>query len=293
MGTLAVMTYPTVLALRAADHTYVVCGAGTKAWSCWGGKSGGTRLRAAGGSTKQADAIADLDEKAGIRCYLINGICHQAANRILLPALIFVRGARGYDLSEVVFGPYGRPRGRLGMCRAPFQQHLGVMGDFPECELSSDSRGLFVLLRRLIDQLGRAVDRTYLRGVLEIYDRSSPAFESEAGFGDDDLEDFHLSLFMYKVHYSLGSNVDNRLARRLREIRLSYERDRIRIENEFAGREAAAATFVTAFEERTMRLQAEFADVLDDAQYKRLLGLERNERITLVDPAIAKHAFGR
>jgi hypothetical protein len=82
MGTLVVKHYPTALFANAADHTYVECGTGGKAWSCWGGQTGGAVLRQATGSTKRADAIAEPNERAGITCYLINGVCHQAANRI-------------------------------------------------------------------------------------------------------------------------------------------------------------------------------------------------------------------
>lgn len=96
MGTLMVMTYPTNLLAKAADHTYVQCGTGNKAWGCWGGNE----LRRGTGSTNRADKIAQPDEKAGIKCYLINGVCHQAANRILISAGITVRGARGYNVSE-------------------------------------------------------------------------------------------------------------------------------------------------------------------------------------------------
>src|SRR5947199_331551 len=82
---LVVMHYPTDLFADAADHTYVKCEGGGRAWACWGGKTGGKELRRATGSTQRADAIAERDEKASITCYLINGVCHQAANRILLP----------------------------------------------------------------------------------------------------------------------------------------------------------------------------------------------------------------
>ena len=124
MGTLIAMAYPTPLFANQADHTYVKCGTGKKAWSCWGGKSGGKVLRRSTGSTQRADKIAQSDEKAGIKCYLINGVCHQAANRILLPSRITVRGARGYSISEALFGTYGR----VGHwpCKSPFNQYKNV-----------------------------------------------------------------------------------------------------------------------------------------------------------------------
>ena len=85
MGTLVVMHYPLNYLAQLADHTYVKCATGGAAWKCWGGKTGGDELRRAPGSTNQANAIAETDEKGGIRCYLINGVCHQSANRILFP----------------------------------------------------------------------------------------------------------------------------------------------------------------------------------------------------------------
>ena len=74
MGTLIAFRYPTNMLAQLADHTYVACGTLGKAWGCWGGKTGGTELRRAPGSTKRADAIAEPNERARITCYLINGV---------------------------------------------------------------------------------------------------------------------------------------------------------------------------------------------------------------------------
>jgi hypothetical protein len=133
MGQLVAKRYSTSRFAKLADHTYVECGTGGKGWSCWGGKTGGAELRRGVGSTKRADGIAGSDGRGGITCYLVNGVCHQAANRILLPAGITVRGARGYEVSEALFGTYGRPGGVFGLCQAPFDQHAGSTGDIPEC----------------------------------------------------------------------------------------------------------------------------------------------------------------
>ncbi len=127
------MCYPTKLFANLADHTYIKSGTGRKAWGCWGGKSGGTELRGGTGSTKRAEALAEPNERAGIKCYLINGVCHQSASRILFPAGITVRGARGYDVSEALFGTYGRPRGPTGTCLSPFHKHADVTGDLLGC----------------------------------------------------------------------------------------------------------------------------------------------------------------
>src|SRR5512134_1966613 len=176
MGTLVAKRYSTPLFADLADHTYVECGTGGKGWSCWGGKQGGTRLHSGAGSTKRADEIAQPDERAGITCYLINGVCHQAANRILLPAGITVQGARGYGVSEALFGTYGRPRGILGVCQAPFDQRPDVTDDLSECTEMQPSRRKQT--RRETNRDERAFVRRYLRGVLSIYRKGVRLFES-------------------------------------------------------------------------------------------------------------------
>ena len=68
MGTLIAMRYPTKLFANLADHPYVMCSTGRKAWSCWGGKTGGTALRQgrsrvlvmAGVAVGEADQMDDV-----------------------------------------------------------------------------------------------------------------------------------------------------------------------------------------------------------------------------------------
>ena len=175
MGTLIAKRYPTKLFLKLADHTYVECGTGGKAWGCWGGKTGGTVLRQAPGSTKRADKIAQPNEKANIKCYLISGVCHQAANRILLPAGITVRGARGYSVSEAIYGPYGR----VGFwpCKSPFKKYSSTTGDLPECvptKKQAKTAGSFK--KRSADD---KADWQYIQKALAIYSEGDKLLRSE------------------------------------------------------------------------------------------------------------------
>jgi len=281
MGTLVVRHYPTSLFANLADHTYVECGTGGKAWSCWGGKSGGTALRRSTGSTKRANAIARPNERAGIRCYLINGVCHQAANRILLPAAITVRGARGYDVSEALFGTYGRPRGAFGTCRAPFDQHAGVTGDLPAC--AADMATTSTAERR--------AERKYLRGVLAMYRKAAARLRSARGLNGPDLERFLIELFMHKVRFSLGARLDRALVRKLRDIRASTERSRMTLEEWFARKELTAGAFVAAFNTETVLFQEAVAGALKASQYQALFGLRRGETVILADPRIVRRAY--
>jgi hypothetical protein len=282
MGTLVVMRYPTSLYANLADHTYVECGTGGKAWSCWGDKTGGTALRRNSGSTRRANAIARPNERAGIRCYLVNGVCHQAANRILLPAGITVRGTRGYDVSEALFGTYGRPRGAFGTCRAPFDQHAGVTGDLPAC--AEDMAAAATTDRR--------AERKYLRGVLALYRKAAARLRSARGLNGPDLERFLIELFMHKVRFSLGARLDRALVRKLRDIRASTERSRMTLEEWFARKELTASAFVAAFNTETILFQEAVAGVLKANQYQALFGLRRGETVILADPRIVRRAYG-
>src|SRR5262245_12158331 len=204
MGELIAMRYPIPLVANLADHTYVTCGTGGRSWSCWGGKTGGTELRRGIGSTLRADQIAGADERGGITCYLINGVCHQAANRILLPAAITVRGALGYEVSEALFGTYGRPGGIFGRCKAPFDQLTGVSGDLPACTatalmMAAARRAGKRRPKRLSTRAKRSAppgERKYLQGVLAIYGKARAPFSSakraRSFAAGRDLEAFHL-----------------------------------------------------------------------------------------------------
>jgi hypothetical protein len=292
MGTLVVMRYPTSLFAKAADHTYVKCGTGGKAWGCWGGKTGGTELRRGTGSTKRADAIAEPDERAGIKCYLINGICHQAANRILLPAGITVRGARGYDVSEALFGTYGRPRGPFGTCLSPFNQHADVTGDLPECVETRATRKQVTRKGRTLSPEERSRERKYIKGVLAIYGKDERALGSAKGLSGPDLAGFHLKLFMYKAQYSLGSKLDKTLSAKLKDIRMSAEWSRMKIEDLFTNEEMETSEFVKALNKETILFQEAAANALKPAQYKLLFGLKPGDTVVLADPRIVKKVYG-
>ena len=292
MGTLVVMRYATKLFANLADHTYVECGTGGKAWGCWGGKTGGTELRRGTGSTRRANAIAEPNERAGIKCYLINGVCHQAANRILFPAEITVRGARGYDVSESLFGPFGRPRGPLGTCLSPFNQHPNVTGDLPECVESRAARQQVWRKAKELSAEDRKRERKYIRGALSIYSKDERALRSPKGLPGPDLARFHLKLFMYKAQFSLGDQLDRTLSARLRDIRMSAEWSRMKIEDLFINKEMNVGEFVNALNKETILFQEAAANTLKRDQYKLLFGLKPGETVILADPRIVKKVYG-
>lgn len=280
--------YPTKMFMKQADHTYVECDTGLKAWGCWGGKTGGRTLRKGAGSTKRANSIARPDEKAGIKCYLVNGVCHQAANRILLPAGITVRGARGYSISESMFGTYGR----VGVwpCKSPFNKYPSVTGDLKKCTKSK--KGGYGPKEIELRALGEdnKLEWQYIKGVLDIYDEATTMLKQRTVTAKQ-AKAFHLKLFMYMAEFQLGPMLDKPLAKRLKQVREKTEKTRMKIEKPFVEAEVNVDEFVAEFDRITLEFQDEMAGTMTPEQYITLFDLKPSERVVLADQSIISEVF--
>jgi hypothetical protein len=279
MGTLIAKAYPTKLAIGFADHTYVECGTGGKAWGCWGGKTGGRVINQGTGSTRRADAIAEPNERAGITCYMVNGVCHQAANRILLPANILVTAAKGYSLSLSIFGTYGKVIGGLG-CSAPFNQQPGVRGDLLECAsggAASTSRSASKASETARRHIG-ALKRLYVK-------RGATAQTAL-----DELN-ASLSAFLLEVKFSLPTARPKDILG-LRQAKSKADLEHRRICENLSKKEIEPVAFVKAFNDMTDLFQDEAANALPATQYRQFFSTERGEHIYLPDPQILDEQFG-
>lgn len=281
MGTLVVKAYPTSLFGKAADHTYVECDTGAVGWSCWGWKTGGTAVRQAGGSTARANDIAEPNERASITCYLINGVCHQAANRILLPAGITVNGVRGYPLSNALYGTYGRAS--RWPCRAPFNQHPTTTGDLPAC--LAPPTIVSTPPRTDLDE----ADARYLEDVLAIYREFDRVFVTTAT--QEEREGLHLQLFAHMVDFSLGPSLGDR-RQELIEVRRATEQRQQIVEEQVTPDEPLRPDLIQEINELTLDFQANLAQVTTDDEYERLLQLPKEERIVLADPEVTGQSYG-
>jgi len=294
MGILVAMHYPTAVFANLADHTYVKCSTGGKAWACWGGKSGGTAIRQGTGSTRRADRIARPDEKAGITCYLINGVCHQAANRILLPAGITVRGARGYSLSEALFGTYGRVG--IWPCRAPFNRWPGVSGDLPACVPPAPpaprSRARGTTRKGVARSVADKLDWQYLKDVKSMYGKAKDLLAAKS-LDTPGARAFSVRLFMHQAAFNLGPMLDRPLERKLKDVRLTTEKTRVKTEAAFAKGQMTPDEFVDEFNKLTIKFQDKMANTLKAEQYETLFDLKPGERVILADPRIVKKAFAK
>lgn len=280
MSALIAKKYPTTLFAKLADHTYVECGTGAKAWGCWGGKTGGTAFNSGSGSTLRADAIAGSNERAGITCYLINGVCHQAANRILLPAGILVAAARGYAVSSALFGTYGKTG--FWPCRAPFNKFPNVTGDLPAC-----------VARRSMS--ARDLPRTaHAEGELRHLGTIRQAYARFESIDASPLESisFQVRLFEKEAQFRLGIEA----VRQARGLRVAKEKSELRhhaLVDSLQHENMKPAEFIKAFNQLTLDFQDDIANAVDKDQYSSLLMLDRDERVLLADPQIIESIYGK
>lgn len=91
------------------DHAFVSTAAGMT-WKCFGRgldeEPNAPVIAMSEGEVLWAQAIAGEDGHAGI-IFTVNGICHQCANRILIPAGVDVRFSPGNEIAIPLFSHYG------------------------------------------------------------------------------------------------------------------------------------------------------------------------------------------
>lgn len=275
MGRLIAKRYRTKLMSYLADHTYVECGAG-RAWGCWGGKTGGKFLASGVGSTARANKIANLDERAGVTRYLIDGVCHQAANRILAPAGILVSAAHGYRLSQSIFGTYGR---------SSFDMHASVEGELEKCietayknELESD--GLELTMNPRDISLLRS-NRAYVAH----YEKFPKTTSLESL--NNNVHRFELDMrILSDGKLSIISSLGLVRAKKLVEMEL-HDMEKALVE-----KFVKPAEFVRAFDKLSDLFQDEAANALSKREYNKIFEVDRDERIRLTDPEAVDKAFG-
>ena len=276
MGTLIAMRYD--IAGGLADHTYVKCSTGNVAWGCFGRKTGGNPLRNGDGSTKRADRIAGPSENGNLNCYLINGVCHQAANRILFPGGITVSGASGYNISRSLFGTYGRTSGLFGFCKSPFNQYSDVEGDLPECVTGvmeaadvSYSQG-----RELLEPVISQIEQDDIQGEIELYEQANWEWSEKLG----------IKLFTHMIESHLGLGVTDNLKNQLIDVHATIEKKRMETEEALYHEDFSLKDYAEAFDELTITFQRQTAEVLNSDDYETLFGLKPGDMITLADPDI-------
>jgi hypothetical protein len=139
----------------------------------------------------------------------------------------------------------------------------------------------------------RRDEQKYIRGALAIYREAQPSTRVSARrLVGPDLEDFHVKLFMHQVEYKVRGGLERSRSRRLRDVRRSAERSRMKVEEWFNQGDLRAGEFVREFNRETILFQVAAAGVLTARQYQALFDLAPGETVILADPRIVKKAFG-
>jgi hypothetical protein len=285
VGTLIAMARGISALGDRADHTYVRCGTGVRAWGCWGGKTGGREIGRGVGSTARADRIAGPVERGGITCYLVNGVCHQAANRILIPTGgVLVTKAKAYWLSAALYSTYGRTL--IWPCRGAFHQHSNVAGDLTECTDKAQSTAARARAALTTEAL---LDWNYAQQALALHAQAPSTREAVLSPRG---EEFQLATFMHMARFRLGPMMDANLARKLLAARTKVEKRFTRAIATYAsGRESKGSplqALALTVDDVAIDFQDRLGSLLTSERYKMLLGLKREERIRLADPRIVR-----
>ena len=310
MGTIIAVKYPTKLFLKFFDHTYVMCGTGKVRWPCWGGSTGGTAFRRASASTMRAALIAGADGKAGIACYLVNGVCHQAANRIMSAGDATVRGARGDGVSTALYGAYGRPFGIAGTCASPFDEHLGVTGDLPDC-LPGPGTGAQLDDIRFDPGVADAEvahvdgprgpggpdggpdDGTFVLREREFMAEMRWRYAERGGAALHDIESvkaFQLDLFDALVDFRLGDGA-REVKGALMNVRARIEDARIPLDYGITRGALGPEEFVTQYNALTERFQDDVLNAVGGARYRQLFDLEPGDTVVFGEVEVAREAY--
>ncbi|MCX7110550.1 MAG: hypothetical protein NTX45_10560 [Proteobacteria bacterium] len=334
MGTLLIKAKPCFTWTRPykkLDHAWVECSSGTgkKKWGCFGhsvtdnetreiGKGSGVTVHGkfVPCSTVRAEAISvpkqDKDTTEGdsifescanIRTYGLNGVCHQAANRIAFPAGILSQKADGYGISHCLFYTYGRVG--IPCSWSTFFKHEKLTGDLQDCIGTEPTDA--VDTESTESSAERESRLRYIDKVLEIYGKSPSNTDASSDSYDREFEDQQILMgvefLKARVGYILPEIVDDLdLMRELESIHISLEKDfienvkqlkNVKQLNEAFSKESLKRYF-EELDRITKKLQADLWDSkLNPDQCMAFLGVSaRSEPFSILDREIMKRIYG-
>jgi hypothetical protein len=167
---------PAFIEQSPADHTYVICS--NKAFGCFGASSGGRKLNDTGGYN-ELSKVDILNHNTPINLFIpgfkkvniplptgdagiiygINGVCHMAANRLMVQSEKCVHDARFSSVSFALFGVYGT--------QVPVEVVATVVA-----LITSVATGPFWLVKPALLAL-QAMSATAVKALLEYYAREA------------------------------------------------------------------------------------------------------------------------
>ena len=272
LGSVWAMVYPTLLALRMADHTYVSAvdtDGNTYDWLCFGKDADGAELE----NTLTEDT-ADLTTigfmaseppcKWPVEYYLRIGVCHQCANRALYYTGKTVAASDGYDFFASIYGTYGD--------ETISESHPYSMKNCIDASPPWQGEPLDSAFWNRVGEAGQAYPIADESQLYHAYfqDNKPQAFKENQDKGYAEYLD---ALFLMRIRKKLGADFPDGTADQLVDIRNRYRTrksalDRKTLEN-WMSEEGVMGRYQRFFNE----LADEYKSVLTPAEYETLFGL--------------------
>jgi len=269
-----------------ADHTYVTSSDGG-VWPCWGRSSGGRKIAAGTGSSRQANCISQTSSHAGI-IYGVTGVCHQTSNRILYPSRKLVSRARGYWASLILYGTYGtnglapllewearkarcaKVAGTLGAKKKPLTPKLAAMSARPA---AAEEVGL----------------QSYVEKVVGMYEQQTRSITLAAVPKAERIDLLARELELM-ADFRLGAERDSKKIRSLQRLQADLLKEKDDLDQGLIGKDLTAEDYARKVNRLVSDLLKRGAAELGKESYTRLFGVAPDVVFQLVDPRIlARH----
>ena len=282
MGSVWAMVYPTNLALRLADHTYVSAvdtHGNTYDWLCFGKDADGDELE----NTLTEDT-ADLTTigfmaaeppcKWPTEYYLRIGVCHQCANRALYHTGKTVAASEGYDFFSSIYGTYGdesisesHPYSMNNCIDASPSWQGGPISSAP---LNTDAKA------------GQAYP---IGEEVQLYNKYFQWNDMHAlkQYQGDVYAGYLDELFLMRIRKKLGADFPAGTADQLVGIRNRYREHKSALDRETMQSRVSEKELVTTYEKFFNELADEYRSILTPLEFETLFDYDYTKAIELND----------
>jgi hypothetical protein len=220
-----------------------------------------------------ANCISQPWSTAGL-VYAVTGVCHQTANRILYPASAIVSKASGYWASSLVYGTYGTDVAAWIIRRTA-------------CSLAKTTARTARAAKpgkRAVMSTAKA-DVDYLRAIDAIYATAAKRVASPVAFGKTQGKPSSLVLKETDVlvAHRLGKDARPVSVASLKKAQRALFARKATLDNKYNDNQITKKQYADGVNDLVKKMLDDAEKKLGAEQFTRIIGLERGERIGLVD----------
>ncbi len=298
-------------AANQLDHTYVGYVENDPknpiySWKCHGRDKGGEEICRGNGDLRIADCLSHEDSNAGL-IYGVSGVCHQMANRILLPAGVIVSDAKGFGLSTFTYGIYGQlnpiffatlnPLALIAATKAAKKIRKEWSARKARCLKTKKS--LSQPSGSKILSAGGSPEQVFLQQVIDLHagELTKSATEDnvfsikDKELGEKELREKEFKLFM---EYRLGEELNSEITELVLKAHSEFNEEKSKADANLLGDDISIDEYVNCGNEHITEVLAQIAkDMNDDAKFKALYDISPpKDTFILIEPEIAAKVHG-